>query len=223
LYASTNGSATFAAATTGLAGTGRASAVFGKEGEVWIAAGANLYHSKNSGANATKVAGVTQVYSVGFGKAAPNAAYPAVYIVGTVNTVAGVFRSIDEGATWVRVNDDQHQYGQIDNCAGDEDHYGRVYVTTQGRGIPYGEPASQSEIVHSSLRGMHASANLLKKTGNRIVAEGCGVLELLDVRGCVVRHGVQRDGSREINLSGLRKGVYIARSSGAVLRVVNDN
>ena len=142
LYASTDGAATFTAATTGLSGSGRAAAVFGMEGEVWVAAGSNLYHSKNSGAGATKVTGPSQVYSVGFGMAAPGTSYPAVYIIGTVNSVSGVFRSTDQGATWLRVNDDQHQYGQMDNVAGDEDYYGRVYVTTQGRGIPYGQPGT---------------------------------------------------------------------------------
>ncbi len=142
LYASTNAAVNFTAATTGLSGSGRASAVFGMEGEIWVAAGANLYHSSNSGANATKDSTVSQVYSVGYGKAAPGATYPAVYIIGTVNSVIGVFRSIDEGKTWVQVNDSLHQYGEMDNVAGDEDYYGRVYVTTQGRGIPYGQPAS---------------------------------------------------------------------------------
>ena len=142
LYASTDGAATFTAATTGLSGSGRAAAVFGVEGEVWVSAGSNLYHSKNSGAGATKVTGPSQVYSVGFGMAAPGSSYPAVYIIGTVSSVSGVFRSTDQGATWLRVNDDQHQFGQMDNVAGDEDYYGRVYVTTQGRGIPYGQPGT---------------------------------------------------------------------------------
>jgi MYXO-CTERM domain-containing protein len=142
LYASADGAATFTAATTGLSGSGRAAAVFGMEGEVWVAAGSNLYHSKNSGAGATKVTGPSQVYSVGFGMAAPGGSYPAVYIIGTVSSVSGVFRSTDQGATWLRVNDDRHQYGQMDNVAGDEDYYGRVYVTTQGRGIPYGQPGT---------------------------------------------------------------------------------
>jgi hypothetical protein len=142
LYTSSDGAATFTAATTGLSGSGRAAAVFGMEGEVWVAAGSNLYHSKTSGAGATKVAGPSQVYSVGFGKAAAGSTYPAVYIIGTVASVSGVFRSTDQGATWLRVNDDQHQYGQMDNVAGDEDYFGRVFVTTQGRGIPYGQPGT---------------------------------------------------------------------------------
>jgi len=145
LYASSDGAATFTAATSGLAGSGRAAAVFGMEGEVWVAAGANLYHSKNSGAGATKVTTISQVTSVGFGKAAPGSAYPAVYIIGTVSGATGVFRSTDEGATWLQVNDAQHQFGQMDNVAGDEDTYGRVFVTTQGRGIPYGQPAAATQ------------------------------------------------------------------------------
>jgi hypothetical protein len=144
LYASSDGAATFTAATTGLSGSGRAAAVFGMEGEVWVAAGSNLYHSKSSGAGATKVTGPSQVYSVGFGKAATGSTYPAVYIIGTVGGVSGVFRSTDQGVTWLRVNDDQHQYGQMDNVAGDEDYFGRVFVTTQGRGIPYGQPGTST-------------------------------------------------------------------------------
>jgi len=57
--------------------------------------------------------GSFKVYSVGFGKAATGASYPAAYIIGTVGSVSGVFRSTDQGVTWLRVNDDQHQYGQM--------------------------------------------------------------------------------------------------------------
>ena len=158
LYASSDGAATFTAATTGLSGSGRAAAVFGMEGEVWVAAGSNLYHSKTSGAGATKVTGPSQVYSVGFGKAATGSTYPAVYIIGTVASVSGVFRSTDQGATWLRVNDDQHQYGQMDNVAGDEDYYGRVFVTTQGRGIPYGQPGTPTGGTTGSTGGTTGSA-----------------------------------------------------------------
>ncbi len=49
--------------------------------------------------------------AVGFGKAAPGAAYPAVYIWGSVGGVRGLFRSTDAGASWLRINDDAHQYG----------------------------------------------------------------------------------------------------------------
>jgi BNR/Asp-box repeat. len=218
LYASTDGAATFTAATTGLSGSGRAAAVPGMEGEVWVAAGSNLYHSKSSGASATRVTTVSSVTSVGFGKAATGATYPAVYIIGTVSGVIGVFRSNDQGTTWVRVNDDQHQYGQMDNVAGDEDHYGRVFVTTQGRGIPYGEPGTPISTAQPPLRLQHQT-NGLKFLGNKVVAEVAHSMILLDLQGRVVRQAIPIGNKVEINLKGLTRGAYIARCGDAALMI----
>jgi hypothetical protein len=215
LYASTNGAATFTAATTGLSGSGRACAVFGMEGEVWVAAGANLYHSKTSGTGATRVTTVSQVYSVGFGKAAPGNTYPAVYIIGTVGGIAGVFRSNDQGVSWTRVNDDQHQFGQMDNVAGDEDYYGRVYVTTQGRGVPYGEPATTQ--VSSTIPSIRHPMNDILFLGNKIVADVPHSLQLLDLQGRIIRKTMPVGNTVEMNLIGLKPGAYLARCGNATL------
>ena len=42
---------------------------------------------------------------------------------------------------WVRINDDQHQWGLLLHITGDPRLYGRVYVGTHGRGIVHGDPA----------------------------------------------------------------------------------
>jgi hypothetical protein len=52
-----------------------------------------------------------------------------------VSGVRGVFRSDDGGASWVRINDDGHQYGNAGSAiSGDPRVYGRVYLGTNGRG-----------------------------------------------------------------------------------------
>ena len=80
---------------------------------------------------------------VGFGASAPGATYPAIYISAKIEGVRGLYRSDDAGASWVRINDDQHQYAYTGAAiTGDPRIYGRVYVGTNGRGIIYGDGAA---------------------------------------------------------------------------------
>jgi xyloglucan-specific exo-beta-1,4-glucanase len=47
---------------------------------------------------------------------------------------------VDAGATWQRINDHGHQYGNFGEAlTGDPRVFGRVYVGTNGRGIIVGE------------------------------------------------------------------------------------
>ncbi|MEU7874522.1 RICIN domain-containing protein [Dactylosporangium sp. NPDC049140] len=144
LYASTDGGATFTARATNLPG-GRLVAVPGVAGDLWIAGGGRgLLHSTDGGRGFTTLTTVQSASALGFGKAAPGASYQALYLIGTVKDVTGVFRSTDGGATWVRVNDDAHQWGSTGGPAvitGDPDTYGRVYIGTNGRGLQYGDPS----------------------------------------------------------------------------------
>jgi hypothetical protein len=55
----------------------------------------------------------------------------------------GIFRSDNTGRAWVRINDDQHQWGLLLHITGDPKQYGRVYVGTHGRGTLYGDPAGR--------------------------------------------------------------------------------
>ncbi|MEU9034873.1 RICIN domain-containing protein [Streptomyces sp. NPDC048352] len=144
LYASTDGGATFTTRATQLP-DGRLKAVPGAAGDLWIAGGAKgLLHSTDGGRTFTTLTTVRSASALGFGKAAPGASYQALYLIGTVKDVTGVFRSTDQGATWLRVNDDAHQWGGIGSVGvitGDPDTYGRVYVGTNGRGLQYGDPS----------------------------------------------------------------------------------
>jgi len=99
-----------------------------------------LYHSINGGMDFTKMEGIQEADSLGFGKAAPGRNYPALYLAGKVDQLQAIFRSNDAGQTWVRINDDQHQFGWINHVTGDPRIYGRVYFGTGGRGIIYGNP-----------------------------------------------------------------------------------
>jgi hypothetical protein len=77
--------------------------------------------------------------------AAPGQSYMALYSSAQVNGVRGIFRSTDAGASWVRINDDQHQYASTNAAiTGDPRVFGRVYISTNGRGIIYGEPSGVS-------------------------------------------------------------------------------
>ncbi|HEY0760404.1 MAG TPA: xyloglucanase [Acidisarcina sp.] len=124
-------------------GQDRLYAAPGREGDLWLPAFNGLYHQLPGGGGAssfTRLEGVDEVHAFGFGMAAPHGIYPALYLVGTVKGQPGIFRSDDEAKSWVRINDDQHQWGLVLQIAGDPRVYGRAYVGTHGRGIFYGDP-----------------------------------------------------------------------------------
>ncbi|MGP4047189.1 1,4-beta-glucanase [Streptomyces sp. 2A115] len=114
----------------------------GRSGDLWLSTKTNgLHRSTDGGATFSKVAGWWASHTLGFGKAAEGADYPAIYQVGATETITAVYRSDDEAKTWVRINDDAHQWGWIGEViVGDPRVYGRVYLGTNGRGIQYGEP-----------------------------------------------------------------------------------
>ncbi|MFF5757132.1 cellulose binding domain-containing protein [Streptomyces longwoodensis] len=147
-YVSSDGGATFtASAATGLPSgdSVRFKALPGTKGDVWLAGGASdgaygLWHSTDSGATFTKLSGVEQADTIGFGKAAAGASYQTLYTSAKIGGVRGIFRSTDKGASWTRINDDAHQWGWTGGAiTGDPRVYGRVYVATNGRGIVYGD------------------------------------------------------------------------------------
>lgn len=112
----------------------------GKEGDLWIAAFDGLFHSTDAGITFLKLDGVQEMHAFGFGKGKTGTDYAALYMIGIVNGVRGIYRSDDLAQHWVRINDDAHQWGLLLHITGDPKQYGRVYVGTHGRGTVYGDP-----------------------------------------------------------------------------------
>lgn len=164
LYSSEDGGATFRADTLDLTvkrmmrrgnaapmnrgdqrgGQDRIYSTPGFEKDLWIAAYDGLYHSTaRSGFDFKALDKVRTIYAFGFGKAKPGSNYPTLYIIGVINGQYGFFRSDDAATSWVRINDDTHQYGLVLHICGDMQEYGRVYIGTHGRGIVTGVPSAR--------------------------------------------------------------------------------
>jgi xyloglucan-specific exo-beta-1,4-glucanase len=148
-YVSVDGGASFTpTAATGLPVDGniRFKAVPGRAGDIWFAGGKEgltygLWHSTNGGASFVRLSNVDEADTIGFGRAARGRSYPALYTSAQIHGVRGIFRSDDAGRHWVRLNDDDHQWAWTGSAiTGDPRVYGRVYVSTNGRGIIVGDP-----------------------------------------------------------------------------------
>lgn len=149
LTMSTDGGATFTTLETGLPLTAAFQAaptlysLPDAPGDLWLTAGGNgsgLYANTGSASSPqlTTIAGVAKSNYLGYGKAAPGSSKLTLFLVGTIGTQAGLYRSTDGGASWIRINDDAHQYGGIGPVAGDMRTFGTVYFTGSGRGILWG-------------------------------------------------------------------------------------
>ena len=145
LFASEDGAATFAPVGEPFpGGSFLMRAAPGFEGHLWLPmAGRGLAVSQDGGMMWEKIDGVTNAAAVGHGKAAPGAEYPTLFIWGSVNDgPPGVYGSIDRGHTWTRITDDDHEFGGLANgqfVVGDLNVFGRVYMSSAGRGIPFAE------------------------------------------------------------------------------------
>ncbi|MCH5193238.1 MAG: hypothetical protein J1F11_04700 [Oscillospiraceae bacterium] len=118
------------------------------EGTIYFANGAGLLISKDHGQTADYIQGIKYCEAVGLGKAKNDGDPLVIYIWGTPMEAdtPNLYMSEDEGATWVQVNDDLHQFGGTGNgvfVTGDMNVYGRCYMSTVGLGIAYFDKADK--------------------------------------------------------------------------------
>lgn len=113
------------------------------EGELWLAVGGvGTYLLDTNTATLTNTSTtVTACDAITMGKAKNEGDYMALYMLGEANGEGyGVYISEDKGVTWRRINDDTQKWGNVNKViSGDPKTYGRVYISTNGRGIIRGD------------------------------------------------------------------------------------
>lgn len=122
----------------------------GHAGHLWQPTPGGLHFSTDGGRAFHRAPAVEAARCIGFGKAAPGADYPAVFIYARIAGTWGVYRSDDSGRSWARINDDRHRWAWIAGVIGDPRIHGRVYVGTSGRGLFYGDAASAVSVARAS-------------------------------------------------------------------------
>lgn len=238
LWASTDAGANFAkrgavkddAKSLWQSSTGGIQAVPGETGHLWVPLDKDepwtqggysrngLAYTTDGGLTFSRIdASLVQIcIAVALGKAAPSATYPSLYIWGAANKgPMGLYRSDDKGATWLRINDDQHQFGGPGNAhlvSADWNVFGRVYMSTVGRGLIYGNIGPVVSAVAAPQR-MNDTGTLQQQKHQLLVtapAHQDATLELYLADGRVLRSYQLPGGSVTLNLQDLH-GVLYAR------------
>ncbi len=211
-FASADTGKTFTrAGTTNSGGSSLERNVPGYEGHLWIPQNANgLVRSINGGKTFTKLTSVLEASAVGIGKAAHGNTYPTLYIWGKVGLITGVFRSIDEGLNWTRINDDAHEWGGTGNgkfVVGDMNVFGRVYMSTVGRGIVYIDSDDGSTVLEKTTLNDKVSI-YLNDNQNMLYAQGnVFSIEVFSLKGNRLLYSDQA----QIALNSLSPGCYLSR------------
>lgn len=107
-----------------------------------------MYIISDSGKKIEKLDTVFYAKCVGYGAPEKKGGVNTLFIYGKPeeSDPEGIYRSTDGGATWVCINTD-HLYGGTGNgnyLVGDLDEFGKVYMSTVGCGIVYGQLAGST-------------------------------------------------------------------------------
>ena len=138
-YVSTDGGLNFTSTGQLIADKTTVQTVVGKENNVWLCSGTLLMYSEDGGQNFTSVKDI-DFKAIGFGASKTDSDYPVIYAMGNAGQGEGIYRSVNKGVTWERINDEKHLFGNLTNyISGDSHIYGRVYFATNGRGIVMGD------------------------------------------------------------------------------------
>lgn len=150
LYASLDGGATWSAqnasAIPDKSGFLNVVPLPGKVGEIWICLDGNgLWRTSDGGKTFSKIGTFGSARLFAWGASAPGRTNPAAYCYGTQSGQWGLYRSVDVGITWVRINGKDNPFpAGAKALVADRQAFGRVYVGTGGRGVFCGQPVASA-------------------------------------------------------------------------------
>jgi hypothetical protein len=104
------------------------------------------------------VPSVTRVDDIAFGKAARGKTYPTLFLSGRVAGEYGIWRSVDNAASWQQLTD--FPVGSLDQVSvvgADPDVFGRVYLGYVGSSWIWGEPAPCKPAPYRPLADLQCS------------------------------------------------------------------
>lgn len=156
IWASTNGGAAWTKMCQGcLPATnfGQLKANPYREGDLWFApysenpletdtlgSEVRLWHSTDGGVSWDTISGIDTVFHFGLGMPAGASADATIFVHGVLNRTEGLYYSTDNGATFTDITGIvNYPLGLITNLEGDLQQEGRVYMSTWGRGVFYGD------------------------------------------------------------------------------------
>lgn len=136
---SSDGGKTFKDTYVSMSNAKRFAQPYGIEGKIILALGSSVAISTDHGESFEVIKTVKDCEAVGVGKSSDDGKPYVIYIWGEVGELGeGVYSSEDEGQTWTKLTDEQHQFGGTGNGAfliGDYNEYGTFYMSTVGLGV----------------------------------------------------------------------------------------
>lgn len=155
----------------------------GRANELWYTPGegnGGLYHSTDGGMTMEKIRGISDVILFCFGMAQEGSEYPTIFAYATVNQREGIYRSVDYGKSWEQIDIESCKVGNEPIfMEGDRQHFGVVYIGTDGSGTYYGAPAG------TNFGGESEPGEVTTTSSTQICADG----KFVDKQPLIIKDG----------------------------------